>query len=140
MRVYFDASVLVALLTDDPLTARANAYLRKGRPVLLLSDYAAAELASAIAHRVRMGIHTIDTARDAYATFDAWAAEYTEPVETVTADVRAAAAYVRRLDLPLRAPDALHVAIAIRMAASIATFDLRLTASARAIGAAVAPA
>ena len=29
MRVYLDASVLVALLTNDPLTARADAFLHE---------------------------------------------------------------------------------------------------------------
>ncbi len=53
--VYFDASVLVALLTNDPLTRRADALMRTRTPVLVVSDFAAAEFASAIARRVRMG-------------------------------------------------------------------------------------
>ncbi len=54
MIVYLDASVLVALLTTDPLTSRAEAFLRDTMPQLLLSDFAAAEFASVVARRVRV--------------------------------------------------------------------------------------
>jgi predicted nucleic acid-binding protein len=63
VKVYLDASVLVALLTSDPLTARADAYLRANAPVLIVSDFAAAEFASAIARRVRTAEMRADEAR-----------------------------------------------------------------------------
>jgi hypothetical protein len=45
------------------------------------------------------------------------------------------------LDTPLRAADALHLALALSArAASMASFDLRLCAAARAIGLAIYPA
>ena len=47
--VYLDASMLVALLTNDPLTHRADAFMRAKVPALIVSDFAAAEFASAIA-------------------------------------------------------------------------------------------
>ena len=53
--VYLDASVLVALLTDELLTGRADTFMRTKKPVLVVSDFAAAEFASAIARRVRTG-------------------------------------------------------------------------------------
>jgi hypothetical protein len=40
--VYLDASVLVALLMADALTARADAFLRANTPILIVSDFAAA--------------------------------------------------------------------------------------------------
>jgi predicted nucleic acid-binding protein len=40
----------------------------------------------------------------------------------------------RRLDLPLRTPDALNIAIAQRVGADLVTFDDRMVASARALG------
>src|SRR6516165_1483194 len=51
VEVYLDASVLVALLTNDPLTGRADAFMRTKMPVLVVSDFAAVEFASAIARR-----------------------------------------------------------------------------------------
>ena len=137
MRLYLDASVLVGLLVPDALSARADAMLRAQRPVLLVSDFAAAEFASALGRRVRVGELTPDKARTAFAGFDAWTAQKTRRVETMAADVRAAEAFLRRLDLTLRAPDAVHVAIAQRTDAALATFDERMAIAARALGLAV---
>ena len=53
MSVYLDASVLVALFTNDPLTVRAETFLRANPLVLIVSDFAAAEFSSVIARHVR---------------------------------------------------------------------------------------
>ncbi|MBD0274503.1 MAG: type II toxin-antitoxin system VapC family toxin [Acetobacteraceae bacterium] len=134
MKLYFDASVLVALLAKDALTARAYSLLRSHAAVLLVSDFAAAEFASALARRVRMGELTAEQGRAAFANFDVWTARATRHVGTKTADVRAAEAFLRRLDLTLRTPDALNIAIAQRAGAALATFDERMAAAARALG------
>ena len=138
MSVYVDASVLVSLITVDALTARAEAYLRHHRPSLLISDFAVAEVSSAISRRVRTGGLTPEMARAALATFDAWTARVATRVELVAADIAAATAFLRRLDLTLRTPDALHVAAAQRLGSELLTFDARMAASARALGARVA--
>ncbi len=140
MRAYLDASVLVALLTDDPLTARADTFLRTGTPVLVLSDFAAAEFASAMARRVRNREITVEDARAAFSTLDVWAARATQRVETTAADVKLAEAALRRLDLTLRTPDALNIAIAQRVGAMLVTFDVKMASSARALGTEVAAA
>jgi predicted nucleic acid-binding protein len=41
---------------------------------------------------------------------------------------------LRRLDLNLRTPDAIHIAIAQRLGAELATFDVRMAESAEALG------
>jgi uncharacterized protein len=140
MKVYLDARVLVALLTADPLTARADAFLRAKAPVLVLSDFASAEFASAVARRVRTRDITKADARAVFATLDSWAIRTTERIETTTADVRGAEAFLRRLDLTLRTPDALNIAIAQRAGAALATFDEKMATAARALGAEVASA
>ena len=61
--VYLDASVLVALLMVDALTARAKAFLRTNTRIMIVSDFAAAEFASAVAHRARIGDITADEAQ-----------------------------------------------------------------------------
>ncbi|HKN09379.1 MAG TPA: type II toxin-antitoxin system VapC family toxin [Pseudomonadota bacterium] len=137
MSVYLDASVLVALFTDDVLAGRADAFLRTRSPVLIVSDFAAAEFASAIARHVRMrGIRAQDAHRT-FTNFDAWIARAAGRALTTSADVASAAAFLRRLDLPLRTPDALNIAIAQRIGAEILTFDDQMAASARALGTAV---
>jgi predicted nucleic acid-binding protein len=52
-------------------------------------------------------------------------------------DVALATAYTRRLDLPLLAPDALHISIARRLEATLVTFDRGMAAAAGALGVAV---
>ena len=134
MSVYLDASVLVALITHDLLGAKADAFLRTHSPVLVVSDFAAAEFASAIARHVRTGAIKVGDARRAFATFDAWSARAAGQALTTSADVVSAAAYLRRLDLPLRTPDALNIAITQRIGAELMTFDHKMAASARTLG------
>jgi predicted nucleic acid-binding protein len=138
--VYLDASVLVALFTRDVFTARSDAFLRDRSPELLISDFAAAEFTSAVALRTRRGDLTRDDARLAFSRFDAWTHRVARRAETRAADVAAADALLRRLDLPLRTPDALNIAIAQREKASLMTFDVKMAASTRALGLAVAAA
>lgn len=61
----------------------------------------------------------------------------TRPAEINTVDVRLADAYVRRFDLALRVPDALHLAIARRLDVALLTLDRRMAAAARELGIAV---
>ncbi len=52
-------------------------------------------------------------------------------------DLDDAQTMLRRLDLVLRAPDAINLAIAQRLGAELATFDIRMAECARALGIAV---
>lgn len=134
MSVYLDASVIVALFIEDKLSSRAGSYLRAIDDVVVVSDFAAAEFASAVARRVRMGEVAERDGRIAFANFDIWTERAAARVETVHADMIAAGAMLRRLDLTLRTPDALNIAIAQRMAAVLATFDKKMVECAEALG------
>jgi predicted nucleic acid-binding protein len=138
--VYLDASVLVALFTDDPFTHRADRFLRTNASVLIVSYFAAAEFASAVARHVRTSDIGLEDARIAFSTFDAWTARVTQRVESTAADVAAATAFLRRLDLRLRTPDAINIAIAQRIGAVLFTFDDSMIGSARALRMPVAAA
>lgn len=140
MSVYLDASVLVALFTNDPLTARADTFLRANPLVLIVSDFAAAEFSSVIARHVRTKDITKDDAHLVFSNFDTWTARTTQRAPISAADIIAAEALLRRLDLALRTPDALNIAIAQRMWATLVTFDKKMAAAARAIGTVVARA
>jgi len=135
---YLDASVLVAVLTVEPFSERADRFVRDHPIGLIISDFAAAEFASAIARRVRMREVTVDDARSDLSAFDSWAARSVQLIEVTAADVALATAFLRRLDLTLRTPDAIHIAIARRIGATLVTFDQRMAESARALGMAVA--
>lgn len=135
---YLDASVLVALLTIEPFTSRADEFVRSNRDGLIVGDFAAAEFASALARRVRMRELTVDEGRDGLNLFDAWAARFARWERIEASDIASATAFLRRLDLPLRTPDALNIAIAQRLGATLVTFDHKMAAAARALGMAVA--
>lgn len=140
MSVYLDASVLVAFFTDDHFTPRADAFLDRYEDVLIISDFAAAEFASVIARQVRTKEVSAAIARDAFSSFDSWTAGAAQRVEFGSVDVRTAEGFLRRLDLPLRTADAIHIAIARRIGASIVTYDKKMATAARALGTAVAVA
>ena len=78
---------------------------------LIVSDFAAAEVASALSRLVRMDRLTTTEAAERLADFDDWRAGATELADMDAHDCRLANTYVRRFDLKLRAPDALHAAI-----------------------------
>lgn len=134
MSVYLDASVLVALFTNDPFTSRVNSYLRAEMPSLLISDLAGTELASAIARRVRTTELTTEETNDVFVAFDEWPIRLESWVETTPADIAMATSLVRRLVLGLRALDALNIAIAQRAGSALWTFDQKMAEGARTLG------
>lgn len=136
MSVYLDASVLKALFTNDLSTERAEAAIRRDWPLLIVSDFAAAEFASAISRRVRMSRLrlTVDEARSAFSTFDQWITQTAQLATAASTDLLAATGFLRRLDLNLRAPDAINLAIAQRVGATLATFDEKMQTSAARLG------
>lgn len=138
MSVYLDASVLVPLFTTDPFSAEAAKRLARLADQVLVSDFAAAEFASVVARRVRVRDLTSGEARSAFASFDTWTTQRTVNVATTSTDLAACIGYLRRLDLPVRAPDALHLAIASRERAIFLTFDKHLAGAAKKLGLAVA--
>jgi uncharacterized protein len=134
---YLDASYLVSLLTREPSSDRAAAFAAQNPDPPIASDLAAAEFASAVSRRVRMHELTRRQGRFALATFDHWAADRVQWVEVSPADIAVATSALRRLDLSLRTADAIHIATAQRLDATLVTFDQRMAASARTLGIAV---
>ena len=68
------------------------------------------------------------------ADFDDWRAGATEAADMDPHDCRVANYYVRRFNLGLRAPDALHAAICRRLELRLVTLDRRLAAAAMELG------
>lgn len=134
MRSYLDASVLVALLTEDAQAASADLLLRGIEGHVIVSDFAAAELASVISRKVRAGQLAVDEAQGVFSDFDLWISRGIERVEIGPADIALAAGYMRRLDLSLRTPDAVHLALVQRLGARLATFDKKMAADAERLG------
>lgn len=140
MNAYLDASVLVALFTNDPLTARAETFLRANPLVLIVSDFAAAEFSSVIARHVRTKDIKKDEARIVFSNFDTWTAQTAQRAHISSADISVAEVLLRRVELALRTPDAINIAMAQRMQATLVTFDKKMAAAARSIGNVIAKA
>ena len=104
---------------------------------LVISDFAAAEVAAALSRLVLMCKMDATDAAERMADFDAWRAEATDAVEVQASDVRLSNVLVRRFDLMLRAPDALHAAICRRTGDDLVTLDHRMAKAAAELGIAV---
>lgn len=139
LSLYLDASVLVAIVVNDPFTPRANAALRGASAPLLVSDFGAAEVSSTIARLHRTTLLSRDSAEGALADFDRWRGSVVTPVAVTSGDIRDADGFIRSLRFNLRTPDAIHLAIVRRLGAELATFDRRMADCARALGVVVAP-
>jgi len=76
--------------------------------------------------RARARTIALDGARSALRPLDLWRAQAASACQATSSDILVADSFLRRLDLPLRAPDAIHLAITRRLDIEMATGDLRL--------------
>jgi predicted nucleic acid-binding protein len=132
--VYFDASVIVPMFIEDAFNERVDAFVRLTAPVVTVSNFAMAEVALALNLRVRAKLLRAEDARQALGELDIWRAETASVCPVERTDIAAAESFLRRLDLPLRAPDAIHIAIAQRLNLELATFDARMADCASRLG------
>ena len=115
----------------------------EGRDDILVSDLAVTEIVSAAARRLRQGSLPREAARRLQHAILGRLDEGVYHRVELTRDVHRRAEHLLLTleDTPLRAADALHLALAATArAASLASFDARLVAAARAAGLAVYPA
>ncbi|MDE8650916.1 type II toxin-antitoxin system VapC family toxin [Novosphingobium album (ex Liu et al. 2023)] len=137
MSHYLDASVLVALLTDELASEKAARFVGEARQPLYVSDFARGEVASAISRLVRMGGLDAADAGERLTAFEEWCATAARPLATEAADIRLAALLVARFALALRMPDAIHLAAAQARSMTLVTLDQRMAEKAAALGIAV---
>jgi predicted nucleic acid-binding protein len=139
LTVYLDTSVLAGFfIRADTFASRAKSFFAGIDEVPLVSDFVAAEFSSVIARLVRKRQFTAKEARETFALFDNWRTQSADDTDAVPDDIRLADTIIRRLDLNIRAPDAINLAIAMRLDAAVATFDSRMAENARTLGVAVA--
>ena len=136
MSIYLDTSVLITTLIRETASDAVEGYL-SGRQERIISEFASVEVVSVLSRLVRTRLLANDTAVARLTDFEAWRASTSLAAEVRPVDMRLAYAYVRRFDLKLRAPDALHMAIAHRVGATLVTLDHRLARAARELGVAV---
>ena len=134
MRRYLDASVIVPILIPEASTSAVSDLLRKPGTSIIIGDFAAAEVSSAVSRLSRIQHLSQLQAREALQRFDAWRAEIADGVELSSEDLRFADGLVRQFEHRLRAPDAVHVAICWRCELQLVTLDQRLARAALALG------
>ena len=134
MTYYLDASVLVPRLLDEASSAAVQQFVVTNNGQLNVSNFAAGEVSSAIAKASRDQRLTTADAHARLVDFDLWRAATTIEIIVLRSDLDMADALVRRLNLKLRFPDAIHAACCQRLGLTLATFDVRLDHAAGAIG------
>lgn len=134
MTIYLDASAILPIFVDEAGSDRVEQFLRQAPEPLVVSEFTASEVASALSRLVRTGrLDAVDaTAR--LTEFDAWRIAATDDLEFRPGDLRLAHAFVRRFDLMLRTPDALHAAVCRNADLMPVTMDHRLARAAEALG------
>lgn len=132
MTAYADTSVLVSAFTRDDHTERIRAWLRTA-PALIVSDWTAAEFSAAVRRQVRVGRLAKEGVASAEHLLDTLVRDARSFRHVLTEDLVDARRLVVRHE-PLRAPDALHLAVARRLSISLATLDLGQARAARAEG------
>ena len=138
-RFSLDASALLTLFVPDIHTKKLNAWLVSDPRWLIVSDFASAEASASISRRVRMGLLDTGLANEALAKLDGWVSRTTTRRLTSAGDIAACERLVRRFELKLQAPDALHIAIALGDGATLVTFDERQAQAMATLGPCVGP-
>jgi predicted nucleic acid-binding protein len=129
--IYLDTSLVVASLVHEPGTAKAHQFLQDAaeRP-WLISNWLETELASALAMQCRRGTIQIHERDEAWMRFHELREAKMLVVLPEPADFAAAARLCLAGDPPIRAGDALHLAICMRSNGCLASFDKELCAAA----------
>jgi uncharacterized protein len=130
MALYLDASALVALFAEEPATIPLSKLLEESEGAPIVTDFAVAETSAALARLVRIGARTREQVERAYKQLDTWAVQSTVREQVGAADVGRATEFVRQRGIVLRASDAIHLAAADRLGATVLTSDKGMSTAA----------
>lgn len=123
-RLYLDTSLLVAALVHEAGTATALGFLQAhAKQSWLISPWVATELASALALQVRRSAITREESQEAWQRFVVLRDHRLHTLPLAAEDFEVAARLALAQATPLRAGDALHLALCQRLRLHLASFD-----------------
>jgi len=132
--IYIDTSVLGAIFFREPGAADLVARLEHQRKArLMISAWTLTEMASIGGIKQRTGAIDASSRQQALANFQRFASINLGMTEIEPADLRTAAVFIET-PIALRAGDALHLAVARRLGARIASLDRRLCDASETLG------
>lgn len=131
MDYYLDTSVIISMIVIDSHTAKATAWFEQTGRKSLVSSLAKVEFAASVSRHVRTGHLSEAEGWTALGTLDDWIARDAHFVRVNDEDIDFADRMVRDFGSKLQAPDAIHLAAAKRLEATLATFDERLAEAAK---------
>lgn len=132
--LYLDSSIVIAYYLEETFSPQAQAVYR-GAANLVVSELVEVEVVSVMARLVRVGSLETDAAHLASATFQEHLDVGLYSRVTLRADhYRWAKEVIARFDLPLKAPDALHLAAARLGGHRLVTADRQLARNGEALG------
>lgn len=137
--IYADTSLLLPVYVPEANSQQANKAV-EGAEELLVSDLTVAEFLVGLARKVKLDELSADRAQEVRSAFEQHLAEgLLRRVAIAGKHSEAAGELAVRSPVILRTLDAIHLAVAVELEATMATLDNRLAGAARAIGLKVVP-
>jgi uncharacterized protein len=135
LNFYLDTSLLIAALTVEPESGRAQQWLqRQGDGSLSISLWVIAEFASALSIKQRTGQIADEERATTLALFRRLSTDTLTTLRISDLHFRTAARFVEQPPLGLRAPDGLHLAICSDYGGTLCTLDRRLAEAGTVLG------
>ena len=131
MSYYLDTSVLLPLFISEPTSEAIHRwYSEDTRGRLFIADLVATEFSAVVSQLVRSKVLDDEEATAVRARFELWRGDFSDFLENLPADIRAAGVLVRSPQPRLLAADATHLATCLRLGLTLVTHDTDLQVAA----------